>query len=176
MNENLGMTKTVNDILRREREAALKVEKAEDATRIEKELRKTDQQNLKRLENLLEEWKVRAKDAEIAQARAEEDRKKVEDKLAIFQDEKIEMEESQIYTVNNFLERIKSKDHEIQRKLENLRYKDKLLERLTHKLGAEEEKVKIFKKMLSNLSDEEVNQNFGNILLIFRLKSFLGKI
>ena len=163
MDDNLDMTKNVKDMLRRERKVALRAVRAEDRTRIEQELRKTDQQTVLRLENLIEEWKLRAKDAEVAQTRAEEDRDKVEAKFATFEDEKIEMEESQIYTVNNFLERIKSKDYEIQRKLEELRYKEVLLQRMTNKFGAEEEKVKIFEIMFRQLSNKDVKQTFGKV-------------
>ena len=166
MDDNLDMTKNVKDMLRRERKVALRAVKAEDRTRIEQELRKTDQQSVLRLENLIEEWKVRTKDAEISQTRAEEDRDKLEAKFATFEDEKIEMEESQIYTVNNFLERIKSKDYEIQRKLEELKYKEGLLQRMTDKFGAEEEKVKIYIKMFKQLSDVDVQKKFGRISFI----------
>lgn len=161
--ENKEVSRGLRDALKRQQELGLEVEEMKDIIEYKDQLIKAEKKNLKRQEYVMEEAKKEARDARERARKAEEKLPELEDRVVEMESEKIDMEENQIFVINNFLERIQSKDTEIQRKIDNLGYKDGIIKRLTEDKTRQSDKLKMLEKLIREMPEIE---HSGNVSLL----------
>jgi chromosome segregation ATPase len=174
--ENKEMNRGMRDALKRQQEQGLEIEELKDIIQYKDELIKLEKKNVEREKYLADEAKKEARDSRERVRKAEEKLPEIEDRLVELENEKIDMEENQIFVINNFLERIQSKDKEIQRKIDTLGYKDTIIQRLTNDKTRLTNKTNLMEKLIKEYPEIEAG-NKGHVsgLRISNNKSTIGK-
>lgn len=159
--ENKEVSRGLRSALKRQQELGLEVEELRDVVEYKDQLIRAEKKSQQRLEYVTEEAKKEARDARERTRRAEERLPELEDRLVEMESERIDMEENQIFVINNFLERIQSKDTEIQRKIDNLGYKEGIIKRLTADKTLLTDKVKMYEKLIREIPEIEGGGNLS---------------
>ena len=148
MLENKEMTLGLTKALSKQKDMAVDNEQLKDVIKYKEKLLDVEKDNVLRLEYLIKEWKREVLEARESQRKAEERIPMLEELFVQLENERIDLEENQIYISNNFLERIKSKDSEIQKKIDNVAYKDQQIKRLTDDMAKMKDELDLIRKLM----------------------------
>lgn len=172
--QNKELNKGIRHGLKRQQEMGLEIEELRDIINYKDEMIKVEKKNIERMQYVLDESKKDLKDTTERARRAEERLPELEDLLVEMENEKIDMEENQIFVINNFLERIQSKDLEIERKLDTLGYKDQVIKRLTDEKNRLNDKVKMMDKLIREFPEERLAAPNQSTLRLSKNASRIG--